>query len=397
MHAMTDPILILGASARAAAFSALRAGLTPVVADLFADADLAAAGIAAQRLGDYPGGLARAAEQAPPGPWLYTGALENYPSLVSQIAQRRELLGNGPEVLAAVRDPLAVAAVLEEAGLPHPAVGAGDSAAGLPKDGTWLAKPLRGAAGAGIVPWCEDPEAGNEASGRLQAFYFQERIEGRPCSAVFVGHRSGALLLGMTEQLIGTPWCGGRPFGYCGSLGPLRLSELQRSAWERIGTCLVERFDLRGLFGVDAVASATGVWPVEVNPRYTASVELLERAAPVAISLQAIALQVSACRGEGLPPVADTEVDTPHIHGKAILFAPAEVTIDAEFTRHALAECDPAGWPLVADIPQPGTKISAGHPLCTVFARAESREAVLAALQSRQAELCDRLSLGAAG
>src|SRR5437588_10415493 len=97
-------LLRLGASTRAAAFSALRAGLGPWCADLFADADLQArCPVFRSAPGSYPQGFVKAAEQGPPGPWLYTGGLENRPALVRQIAAMRPLWGNDEEVLRKVR------------------------------------------------------------------------------------------------------------------------------------------------------------------------------------------------------------------------------------------------------------------------------------------------------
>ena len=69
-------VLIVGASTRAAAFSALRAGLRPRCLDLFADADLAARCPVARLDPDGP--------FDPPAcdAWLYTGSMEARPDLV---------------------------------------------------------------------------------------------------------------------------------------------------------------------------------------------------------------------------------------------------------------------------------------------------------------------------
>ena len=72
---------------------------------------------------------------APPGPWLYTGALENRPAFVERLAQLRPLWGNGPEVLRRVRSPFALAARLRQAGLACPAVG---RTTGEVAPGRWL-------------------------------------------------------------------------------------------------------------------------------------------------------------------------------------------------------------------------------------------------------------------
>src|SRR5262249_25634739 len=49
-------------------------------------------------------------------------------------------------------------------------------------------------------------------------------------------------------------------------------------ALDAIGRLLVKSLGLRGLFGVDFVLEGGRPWVVEVNPRYTASVEILELA-----------------------------------------------------------------------------------------------------------------------
>ena len=43
-----------------------------------------------------------------------------------------------------------------------------------------------------------------------------------------------------------------------------------------MGAALADVFDLCGLFGVDGVVRGNRFWPVEINPRYTASMEVLE-------------------------------------------------------------------------------------------------------------------------
>ncbi|HEX8200442.1 MAG TPA: ATP-grasp domain-containing protein, partial [Isosphaeraceae bacterium] len=266
-------VLILGASARAAAFSALRAGLTPACGDLYADRDLVAA-CAAWRVaaGAYPEGLAAVAAAAPPGPWLYTGALENHPELVDRIAATRPLWGVGGSALRAVRDPGAVAEVLRRAALPGPAVRS--SPAGLPRDGSWLVKPLASAGGRRIRPLTPDG-GGSDPPLPSRPVYYQERIVGVDLAAIFLGASAGARLLGVTRQWIGRP---GAEFGYRGSLGPYPLSDLERARVAALGDALAAAFGLIGLFGVDLVLRDGFPWPVEVNPRYTASVEVLERA-----------------------------------------------------------------------------------------------------------------------
>src|SRR5205085_2528059 len=65
-----------------------------------------------------------------------------------------------------------------------------------------------------------------------------------------------------------------RVFQYAGSIGPL---DCRREALESLGQTLVDAFALRGIFGVDFLFDGDRIRPVEVNPRYPASLEILER------------------------------------------------------------------------------------------------------------------------
>ncbi len=339
---MTAKLLIVGASARAAAFSALRAGLDPVCADLFADRDLRAA-CPVRRVdpADYPRGFLSLPEWDEPGPWMYTGGLENHPDLVDELARRRPLWGNGGDVLRRVRSPVEVERVLRAAGLPCPAVWTG--AAPPEPDGMWVVKPLASAGGVGVHRWAVGVPSPRRPS------FFQRFIDGEPMSALYDATLRGKFL-GATRQLVGQPWLHAAPFHYCGSVGPLKLDAPVLSALRRLGAVLTNEFRLRGLFGVDFVARDGVPWPVEVNPRYTASVEVLEAA----------------------------ELSTA---GKAILFAKA----DAIFPEEMPPNC--------ADVPMPGERVEAGTPVLTFFADGEDMSSCLEALKRRAADL-DRWLFG---
>src|SRR5260221_9821133 len=151
VHEEKQAVLILGASTRAAAQSALRAGLSPICADLFCAQDLARSA-QVLRVADSPQGLVAAAVAAPAAPWMYTGGLENHPRIVEQVSRSRPLWGNAGDVLRRIRDPWHVADVLVGHGLPACRVWPHDRT--LPAaDGGWMLKPLRGAAGRGVRIW----------------------------------------------------------------------------------------------------------------------------------------------------------------------------------------------------------------------------------------------------
>lgn len=259
-------MLLLGASVRAAAYSARRAGLDAQGIDLFADRDLAAIASAEPVPHPrHPAAPGRARRGGPPGPWLDTGCPENHPALVERIARTRPLWGVDASILRALRDPVRVAAALRRARLPAPEMR--DESRGLPRDGSWLVKPLRSAGGRKIRP------LGDGAGPLDEPVDVQERAAGTPLAALFVGRGCDAAPLGATWQWLGRP---GAPFGDRGSVGPWPLAPAEAGRIAAVGRVPAAEFSLTGLFGMDLVLRAGWPWPVEVNPRYMASVGVLE-------------------------------------------------------------------------------------------------------------------------
>ncbi|NIP86784.1 MAG: ATP-dependent carboligase, partial [Planctomycetales bacterium] len=192
---MAAQLLCVGFSARAAASSARRAGFQPLAADHFADRDLAASQV--RRIARYPADLLQAVADLPAVPLVYGGALENYPEIVERLQKERIVWGNDAATLRRVRDPFQLAAVLQAVGQPLPPLTTCPDQ--LPRDGSWLSKNGRGSGGGHVRGWYGQSGPGQPCG------YFQQRQEGIPCSAVFVGAAGQAQLLGTTRQLIGLP------------------------------------------------------------------------------------------------------------------------------------------------------------------------------------------------
>ncbi len=370
-------ILIVGASGRAAAESAVRAGWRPLVIDLFADEDtLRCCEVLKCPLDEFPHGFVALARRAPPGPWMYTGGLENFPEVVEAITRSRTLFGVHPEVLKRARDPFALAELV-----PMPAM----RKAGEPLDPAkrWLRKPLRGSGGFGIeelplagrasdgsdadagpsnprtfppfAPSLARPANGNDPDG----FYAQQWLDGPPRSALFLFPHSGPPdPLGVCAQLSGEAWLNAPPFRYCGNIGPLPIDSALTA--ELLGIAAALRpLGMRGLIGIDFIRTADGIRVLEVNPRYTASVELYERSLGRSLLAEHI-----GCFGTPPPKaLAGSVRGDRKIHGKAILYAerPFEAPVD-----------HPWRGPRFADIPPVGSIVAAGRPVVSLFASGDT-------------------------
>ncbi|MBM4010844.1 MAG: ATP-grasp domain-containing protein [Planctomycetes bacterium] len=369
--------VVVGASARSFAESAARAGWSVHAADLFGDRDLGAAATAAVRVGDggYPRDLPAVVAGFPAGPCAYTGAVENHPEVIAALAEARPLAGCGAAAVRAVRDPIRLAEVVREAGLWFPETHGSPS--GLPGDGTFLVKPLASAGGRGIRPWL-----GDAVQAARPGLCWQRRVRGAEWSVAFVADGRAATLVAAGRPATCRPACGARRFAYSGSLGvPLtQLTDALRAPLDLAGRRITAAFGLVGCFGIDAIVDRRGrIHVLEVNPRPTSSLELVERAS----GWSAAAGHLAAC-GWGRaaePPPAASDV----VWGKAIVRMPRGAS--APHGDGILAAAEPwtaaDGLPAVADIPAAGVVPAVGGPLVTVFACGRTLPQVESLLRQR--------------
>ncbi len=371
------PVGVVGASARAAIQSLARAGLSGWAVDLFADRDLKLlAPCATCPVGSFPEAIPELAARFPPGPLLYTGGLENHPEVVEHLASSRPLYGNPPHVLHRVRDPYFLASVFD--GL-LPFLALVPTLEPAPAVGRWLRKPLRSSAGHGI-------RFAKPGEGPNPQHYFQEYVEGRSLSAQFVSSLSGTELLGITEQLIGEPWLHARPFAYCGNLGPFVLPEQQENQLKAAAVRLTRETGLRGLWGLDFLLRGEALHPLEVNPRYTAAVEVLELSTG-----RSYMTHHCDCFRDRCEPTQPARAHGPRCVGKAIYYAPSSLVFpqSGPWDADLSPTFDPGRMPWFADIPEPGVRVEAGSPVFTVFVDGPTAGACRKRLQS-QAEELDR-------
>ena len=408
-HRAAGQLVILGASVRALADSASRAGWDVHAADLFCDLDLQAIAKVAVPVAHgtddaatgYPWSLITAAEDFPPSTaWCYTGAIENHPDLIDAIARVRPLAGNPSDVVRRLRDPAELAPAASAAGLSFPETLS--SPDGIPLDGTWLIKPLAGAGGRGIRRWTRAvaDQTMPRATKANQLPIWQRYTTGTPLSASFCFSEGATRLLGVSRQLIGEPWCHAGPFAWCGAVALQAASgrtdtDPLIASLERLGDVLAERFRPVGLVGVDLVTdAAASITVIEVNPRPTASMELFERSGAGSIAADHLA----AC-GFATPSANTLKQPLPlpaSTWAKAVLFAAEPTPVSQSLIDCLARETSPwthadGGWPALADIPRPGQTIASGAPVVTIFAAGTTDDA-LAILRDRVARVDALLS-----
>jgi predicted ATP-grasp superfamily ATP-dependent carboligase len=241
-----------------------------------------------------------------------------------------------------------------------------DQAVSLPRDGKrWMLKPRVSGGGHGVGLWSRDEAV-------LPGHYLQEFVEGTAGSVIFVAAGGRGVVLGITRQLVGDDAFGTSDCRYCGNI-LLESEEMVPDAVALVDAVAAE-FSLAGVGSIDVIASEDGLQPVEVNPRWSASMELVERARGISM----FALHADACVKGTLP---EFDVSAPSeqgaLHGKAIVFARQDLVVTG--TRAWLKDPD------VRDVPHEGERIAAGQPICTVLATGSDDEICYQKLVERAA------------
>jgi uncharacterized protein len=343
-----ERVLITGVSTRAAAESAARSGFTVTALDAFGDLDQHPSVRVVSLEGVFTArAAARAARSVECDAVVYLASFENHPVAISALAEGRALWGNPPEVIRRVRDPLLLAEALRKRGLAAPQVR-------LKPDPTsnteWLVKPHASGGGQRIRRW----EPGEELP---RGCYLQELIDGPPGSVVFVAAGGGAVVLGISRQLAGERAFGAAGYQYCGNILAEEDGALVETA-AALARAVTEEFGLVGVNGIDFIVRDKVPSAIEVNPRWCASMELLERA----YGFPVLAAHAAACAAGELPvlDLGARSAAGPAAFGKAVVYATRDVVIGDSHTW--LTRDD------IRDIPHPGEHIRAGRPVCTVFA-----------------------------
>lgn len=344
-------ILVAALSGRAIAQAVARTGAVAATLDQFGDADLP---IPARRVaGDPVAGfdgqalIAAARALAPPGSGLVIGAgFEQAPDLLAALLEAGpfRLLGNGPEVVRAVKDPMDFAARLATLGLEALGVSHPETRTELPEEavpGEWLLKRTGAAGGGHIVPWSGGPLPNGH--------YLQRRAAGRPISVAFIADRSGRCELVAISRQWADP-VAGAPFRYGGAVLPAAVPQSLADRLAEAARRIAVAFGLVGLNSLDLLVDGEAVSVLEVNPRPGATLDLLERHRLGGVMRAHLDAAAGRSWSLGSP--------RPGVIAGAVAYAAEALTMPADFP-----------WaPWCADLPRAGSTVEAGQPLCSVTA-----------------------------
>ena len=341
-------LLVVSASGRALAQSAARGDIPVVVLDLFNDLDVRSGAVASASVAGRNGRIDAAkllaamrglCPEADCEGVVYGSGFEGRIGLLEKLARGRTLFGNKPATVAGLKDPERFFGLLGRVGLPHPPI----RRLPPPDPRNWLVKRIGGAGGAHVrrATLRHRPRADR---------YFQMFQHGRLLSALFLADGRRAHVVGYNEQWT-VPARPRSPYCYAGAASG---ADLPRSVAERLAAVLDEltrETGLVGLNGLDFILDGDLPYVIEINPRPPATLDLYDPDVPGGL----LALHLKACQGEigQFDPAL-------RARAHAIVYATQIVRIPVH----------PA-WPAwCTDIPEPGSVIPPGAPICSVHSAA---------------------------
>ncbi|MFH0966351.1 MAG: ATP-grasp domain-containing protein [Methanobacteriota archaeon] len=330
-------ILVAGFSTRHVAASAARAGYEVGAIDHFCDLDLKTCTFACcqfEELADLPQMIRQFCKDYQIDAVITTSGAEDLEDLPVT------LLGTDPGVATRFLDKSQMQDFFEVNGFPVPRIA-------RPGEFPAILKPCKGSGG-----WRNAIVSGETeiqawiASFPGEPYLLQVIAPGIPTSVCCVTDGRNARALAANLQILrGTDEA---RFGFSGSLTPFShpMVEKMRDMAEAIAA----KSGCKGIIGIDFLVTDTQIFPIEVNPRFVATLDTIERAT----GLNLVSIHIGAFFGTVPGKIPDPEIYCI----RKILFAPHDLTIGEDLSSLI---------PSVADIPAPLTFFSAGEAVISVF------------------------------
>jgi predicted ATP-grasp superfamily ATP-dependent carboligase len=314
---------------------------------------------------------------------LLSTGLDDYPDVLFELNDMIPILGNQPHVIKRIRDKMKFFQELKRLGIPHPETTMAENleeARKKAKDIGYpvLVKPSKGFGGVGIRKAQGSKElkqAFQHVSLIDEKVLIQEYISGISASVSLISSNNETITLTLNEQLLGANELGQEePFGYCGNVVPLVTTRSAMNKCKNTAEKITSHFGLVGSNGIDFAISKEGTpYVVEVNPRFQATLESVERV----LGINMVEAHVKACL-QGILPIMTKK--TTVFCTRLILFAPQRSTIP-----------DLSVFEEVRDIPIPEVIIEKGEPVCSVVREGADRNSSLRKARIIAESICKSL------
>jgi len=297
---------------------------------------------------------------------LLSSGLDDSPDILFELNDMIPILGNHPLVIERIRNKKEFFQELKRIETPHPETEMAESFEEASKKAQdigypVLVKPSKSFGGVGIRK-AQGPKELKQAFHHValidEKVLVQEYISGISASVSLISSNNKTIALTLNEQLLGVKELGQEePFGYCGNVVPLVTTRSVMNRCKNTAERITLHFNLVGSNGIDFVISKEGIpYVVEVNPRFQATLECVERV----LGINIVEAHMKACLQGILPIIAKK---TGAFCTRLVLFAPQR-----------LVAPDLSVLEEVRDIPIPGVIIDKGEPVCSIVVDEANRE-----------------------
>ena len=285
----------MGASCRAAAQAAARAGCTRILAwDDFLDADLLEIA-QARSLADFPEDSPQSLAELQGIPLVLCGGMENRPDFIQRRIDQGMLCGVTGDMLRQLRSLVSWQRWASESriGWPTTVQDLSDPRLDSVRSESWMLKPVGRAGGVHVRAIASleglDRVANlglDPGSPTSDLWYLQQYVPG---ISIGVSYCTGSnenpesnepprtRIVGIARSILSEELDAPLPWIYRGSLAPYSVSPSLRASLERFAQTVAQSTGIRGLWQADFQIDPNGqLWLLEINPRWSASMELHE-------------------------------------------------------------------------------------------------------------------------
>lgn len=339
--------------------------------------------------------------------FLPGGGTENYSKLVEQISATHVWCGITGEQIRSLRDPAILFNVARQAGLLAPLTYSHKTHPDqqsfakhqreLGKNVQWLWKSSEKGGGLGVSAVRTEAEIAYFFS-QTGGDYLQQLIPGAPYGATIIISSNGRAdfigacrLLTASDEVqrveisewlpeTSTPETSIQrvitshyqrddfPYLFAGAVGPCQLPLAVREHLLTFAEACYVEFGIKGWFQVDFILDdANQAWVLEVNPRWSATMEIYERV--LGISLTAAHLRAW---GIDVPIFSPSSKACSQVCWKDVVYANSDFLWTEIHQRRASKlnreQISKIGWPLIADIPNGQQAFAPGMPIFSVIA-----------------------------
>lgn len=353
--------------------------------------------------------------------FLPGGGTENHSSLIHELAANHLWCGITGDSLLSLRDPQILFQIARQTGLNAPLTYShkthpnrqsfATQVTEFDKNSEWLWKSSNKGGGLGVSKIQSEADFAYFFA-ENQTDFLQQFIPGAPYGATIIISANGRAewvgacrLLTASERLQHLDILVERnrgsieqvvttyepredfPYLFAGAVGPCRISNSIQEQLLRFAQESFRAFGMRGWFQVDFIVDDAGQgWVLEVNPRWSATMEIYERTC--GISLTAMHLKAwDIC----VEPTAVNQPAAGLVCWKDVIYAED----DFLWTQTHLERVDllnaqyraAYGWDLVADIPNSQQSFAPGMPIFSVLALGKTSSDLFAARCKAQSVL----------